>query len=73
MEFTSADWFTITGRGLVVVPQEPCDEPGLLVGEQVLVDGERYLVRGAEKMGLPPYKPGRYALLVRKVSSEQSE
>lgn len=47
--FHADDWFIITGRGLVAVIREHgLDDPGVLSGQRVEIDGKPYDVTGVE-------------------------
>lgn len=51
VELTAADWFHIEGRGWVasILPPHGVHDPSDLMGQQVLIDGTEYKVRGVEK------------------------
>ena len=63
IELHAAEWLTITGRGTLAVIDTPCDDLPSLKNQVVLIDGEKYLVRGVEYTH--PRKPSdSFGLLV---------
>ncbi len=68
--FHAADWFWITGRGLVAaIENNHRINPRGLTGSVVLIDGEEWLVRGVETNAVPDWSVGRhpFGLLVTEI------
>lgn len=56
IELHEIDRFEITDRGTVITTKNPdMDNPGELLGQIILIDGEEYKVRGVEmfRIALP--------------------
>lgn len=68
MEFHAEDWYHITGRGWAATCKNPDRiNPRPLVGQEVLIDGTRYLIKGVETFAVHDDHPavrGPFSLLV---------
>lgn len=65
LRLTGGAWHEVTGRGWVATfPGAPGFDPRPLVGQQVLIDGKAYTVRGVETFAIPDASGKPFGLLV---------
>lgn len=48
LEFTEGEWHYISGRGHVFATKMPRDYPVSFLGKEVIIEGNKYIVRGIE-------------------------